>query len=234
LEAPGVNDRDVEPDPEPDPELDPEPETGWIHADVGEEFPELRLLSVQVPVTPGPSTDAIRERLRILSNRFHGARAITMRQDPIPSAYRIFYRHIGLDPDATRTPEEEAAVQRLIKGGFRPENLVDDALLLALLETGVPLWALDAERLDGPLGIRVTGAGERLGRAPDAPAMPPGRLVVADAEGPIAVLFGEVAPGHGVTNATRTVALFSIQVAGVPAIHVEEALWTCVGALGAE
>ena len=217
-----------------DEDPDPEPELGWVHSDVRDEFPELRLLSVGVPVTPGPSTDAISERLRILSNRFHGARAITMRQDPIPSAYRIFYRHIGLDPDATRTPLEEAAVQRLIKGGFRAENLVDDALLLGLLETGVPLWALDTEHLDGPLGIRVTGPEDRLGRAPEASAMPAGRLVVADAESPIAVLFGEVAQGHGVTAATRAATLFSIQVAGVPAIHVEEALWTCVSALDPE
>jgi DNA/RNA-binding domain of Phe-tRNA-synthetase-like protein len=213
---------------------DPEPELGWIHSDVREEFPELRLLSVEVPVTPGPSTEAIRERLRILSNRFHGARAITMRQDPIPSAYRIFYRHVGLDPDATRTPLEEAAVQRLMQGGFRAQNLIDDALLLGLLETAVPLWALDSERLDGPLGIRVTVPDERLGRSSDAPAMPVGRLVVADAENPIAVLFGELAPGHGVTAATRTATLFSIQVAGVPAIHVEEALWTCVSGLDSE
>jgi hypothetical protein len=35
-----------------------------------------------------------------------------------------------------------------------------------------------------------------------------------------------------VTGATRRVALFSIGVDGVPAIHVEEALWICAELLG--
>ena len=49
--------------------------------------------------------------------------------------------------------------------------------------------------------------------------------MVADDRGTVAVLFGEPVPEHAVTKDTRRVALFSIQVAGVPSIHVEEALW---------
>jgi phenylalanyl-tRNA synthetase beta subunit len=116
-------------------------------------------------------------------------------------------------------------------GGFRSENLLDDALLIALVETGVPIWALDAERVDGTLGVRVARAGERLGRAERAPAVVDGRLVVADAQTPLAVLFGELAPGHGVTADTRAMRLFSVQVAGVPSIHVEDALWQCADVL---
>jgi len=211
--------------------LDPEPELGWVDADVRSEFPELRLLWVEVAARPGPSPPAVRERLRTLSSRFHGAQAVTMRQDPLPAAYRIFYRHIGLDPDATRTPLEEAAVQRLLDGGFRSRNRLDDALLISLTETGVPIWAADAERLDGPLGIRPARPGELLGRGPQAQSLSVGRLVVADASGPVAVLFEAPAQGHGVDARTTRMALFSVQVAGVPAIHVEEALWTCVNVL---
>ena len=69
-------------------------------------------------------------------------------------------------------------------------------LLIALVDTGVPVWALDAESLDGPLGIRASREGERLGRSADAPPLPGGRLVVADASAALAVLFGELAPGH--------------------------------------
>jgi hypothetical protein len=47
------------------------------------------------------------------------------------------------------------------------------------------------------------------------------------------ILFGEVAPGHAPTAQSSRVALFSIRVDGVPAIHVEEALWICVEALNA-
>jgi hypothetical protein len=56
--------------------------------------------------------------------------------------------------------------------------------------------------------------------------MPAGRLVVADASRPVAVLFGDVATDAGVTRRTREMVLFSVAVPGVPPIHVEEALWT--------
>jgi DNA/RNA-binding domain of Phe-tRNA-synthetase-like protein len=124
-------------------------------------------------------------------------------------------------------------VQRLIRGGFRSENQLDDALLIALMETGVPIWALDDSGVEGPLGIRLATAGERLGRGEAAPGLPSGRLVVADERAPLAVLFGELAPGHGVTASTAAMTLFTLQVHGVPEIHVEEALWTCLSVLGA-
>lgn len=204
---------------------------GWVDDDVREEFPELRLVTATLDARPGPSSDGVRERMSMLSNRFRGSHAVTMRQDPIPWAYRVFYRHVGLDPDADRTPVEAAAVERLLRGAFKSENRVDDALTVALVETGVPVWALDAERVEGDLGIRVAAAGEPLGRASGALAVPQGRLVVADAEGPVAQIFSPPAPGHGVTGRTRRMTLFSIQVANVPAIHVEEALYTCVEVL---
>ena len=50
--------------------------------------------------------------------------------------------------------------------------------------------------------------------------------MVADDAGPVAVLFGDVASGHGASKTTEEVVLFAVQVAGVPAIHVEEAFWT--------
>jgi DNA/RNA-binding domain of Phe-tRNA-synthetase-like protein len=213
---------------------DLDPREGWVASAVAEEFPELAVFEVDVDALPGKSPRSVRERLAMLSNRVHGAQAIVMRQDAIPAAYRIFYRHAGLDPDATRTPVEAAAVDRLLHGGFRSHNLVDDALLIALVETGVPVWAVDDATLDGPLGIREALPGDRLGRSEDAPELQSGRLVVADAAGPVAVLFGDLAPGHGVTARTTRMRLFTVSVAGVPAIHVEEALWTCASILEPE
>jgi DNA/RNA-binding domain of Phe-tRNA-synthetase-like protein len=213
---------------------DVEPREGWVASAVAEEFPELAVFEVELDAVPGKSPRSVRDRLAMLSNRIHGAQAIVMRQDAIPAAYRIFYRHAGLDPDATRTPVEAAAVERLLRGGFKSQNLVDDALLIALVETGVPVWALDDATLDGPLGIREALPGDRLGRREDAPEPQVGRLVVADAAGPVAVLFGNLAPGHGVTARTTRMRLFTVAVAGVPAIHVEEALWTCASILEPE
>jgi DNA/RNA-binding domain of Phe-tRNA-synthetase-like protein len=198
---------------------------------VREEFPELALLWVSLEATAGRSPKGVRQRLRALSDRFRGSHAVTMRQAPIPWAYRVFYRHIGLDPDADRTPGEAAAVERLVHGAFRSENLLDDALTIALVETGVPIWALDADRVEGDLGVRLAGERERLGRDPAAPPLMPGRLVVADERSALAVLFGDLAPGHGVTRHTRRMTLVTLQVAGVPSIHVDEALHTCVEVL---
>jgi DNA/RNA-binding domain of Phe-tRNA-synthetase-like protein len=213
--------------------LGAEPRTGWIADEIRDEFPELRLVSLTVDAVPGPSSPGVKHHLKGLSDRFRGAHAVTMRQAPIPWAYRVFYRHIGLDPDAERTPVEAAALERLLRGAFKSQNLVDDALTISLVETGVPIWALDAAAVEGRLGLRTATAGERLGRAAGAPPVPPGQLVVADESSPLAVLFGELAPGHGVTPRTRRMTLFSVQVAGVPRIHVEESLFTCVDILRA-
>ena len=215
---------------------------GRVAQAVAEEFPELALHSTVVARGSGRSPREVRERLEGMSDRFFGSHAVMMRQAAIPWAYRVFFRQIGLDPDATRTPVEAAALDRLIHGRFESQNLLDDALTIALVETGVPIWALDADRViepleiraaDGgePLEIRAAGHGERLGRAPEAPDLPRGRLVVADAESPVAILFGDIAPGHGVTKHTTRMTLFSLQVAGVPAIHVEEAFWICLDVL---
>jgi len=93
------------------------------------------------------------------------------------------------------------------------------------------VWALDADAVEGPLGIRASGAGERLGRSPEAPELLPGRLVIADASLPLAVLFGELAPGHEPRGRARRLVLFALQVAGVPDLYVEEALWMSSAAL---
>ena len=209
-----------------------EPEAGWIAPSLAQEWPELRLWSLRVDdARPGPTTPGLRQRLRSMSDRYTGAKAIQLRTDPIPHAYRAFFRHIGLDPDEDRVPIEAVVLERLMHGGFRAHDRVTDAATIALVETGVPIWALDADRVDGGLGIRVAAPGERLGRDPAALAVPPGRLVVADASGPLAVLFGALAVGHGVSRHTTRIALFAVQVANVPAIHVEEALYTCVEVL---
>jgi len=201
-----------------------QPQEGWIDAGVASEFPDLRLWQLTLPL-PGPigkSSEGVRERLREMSDGFRGAQAVTMRSQPIHHAHRVFFRHIGLDPDTSRTPAEAIAVERLRAGAFKPVNQLDDALVIAIMETGVPVWALDEEGVDGDLGIRPARDAESLGDAPIAD----GRLVVGDSEQPVAVLFGDVGPVP--VKSTRALRLFSVQVAGVPSIHVEEALWTVV------
>jgi DNA/RNA-binding domain of Phe-tRNA-synthetase-like protein len=209
-----------------------EPEYGWVDAALEEELPELRLwtlLAGEPP--PRKSPPELRRRLGMLASRFRGAEAIELRRRPVPHAYRVFFRQIGLDPDENRTPAEEAAMQRLMHGGFKSHGALEDALLLAVVETGVPVWALDDATLDGPLGMRMARADDPRPRADGfADDLPAGRLVVADAAGPVAVLFGEPDGKHAVTKRTEIIRLFSLQVGGVPDVHVEEALWTAVEA----
>jgi DNA/RNA-binding domain of Phe-tRNA-synthetase-like protein len=208
-----------------------DPATGRIDPDVAAEFPELRLWTVMTAARLGPSTPGLKERLRVLSSRFSGARAVQLRADPIPHAFRVFFRHIGLDPDTERTPVEAAVVDRLFHGGFRSQGLLDDALLLAVAETGVAVWALDDATLSGDLGIRPARDGERLGQSEYAHDLVPGRLVVADAARPVAALFGATAPEHVPGKETETLRLYSVQPPGVPTIHVDEAFWLVAEAL---
>jgi DNA/RNA-binding domain of Phe-tRNA-synthetase-like protein len=175
----------------------------------------------------------VRERLRWLSDRFTGPKAVVMRQQPIPHAYRVFFRHVGLDPDEHRTPIENIALERMQAGHFRSRNIVDDALLIATLETSVPVYAFAAERLDGDLGIRVSHPGESLGN-PGGRPLPRGQLVIADRERSLAVLFSDVAEGHGVHPTTGEAVLAGVQVKGVPDVSVEEALWTAADVLHAD
>ena len=207
-------------------ELDLRAAPGFVEAGIRAEFPALRIDWVTVRAPRGASPPGVRRRLKELSSRYRGATVVGMRAQPIPHAYRAFFHQVGLDPDVTRIPIEEVAVTRLMHGGFRSTNIVDDALLISLVETGVPVWALDADRVhQAGLGIRTSVAGDCLGSSETGDHLAPGRLVVADARYVHALLFGPVAPGHGVAPQTERIVLFSVGVDGVPAIHIEEALW---------
>ncbi len=213
-----------------------EPIRGWCEREVQRELPGLGLMFTDVEVhfdgsLTGASTPAVITRLRELSNRWRGARAVNVRQEHVPAAYRVLFRHIGLDPDVTRTPIEAAVLERMLDGGFLSEGLLPDILTIALIDTAVPVWALDADTLNGPLGIRLSRAAERLGGGSDGPSLGGGLLVVADADNALAILFDEPAPHHAPTSATRRLSLYAVQVAGVPALHVEETLWSCRSAL---
>jgi hypothetical protein len=213
-----------------------QPMRGWCEREVQQELPGLGLMSAIVEVKlgrslTGASSPAVLQRLRELSNRWRGARAVNVRQEPVPAAYRVFFRHIGLDPDVTRTPIEAAVLERMLDGGFLSEGLLADILTIALIDTAVPVWALDSDTVNGPLGIRLSRAEERLGRGANGLSLGSGRLVVADADSPLAIIFGEPAPGHEPTAGSRELVLFAVQVAGVPALHVEETLWACRSAL---
>ena len=203
------------------------PAPGFVDPELHAEFPGLRLDWLTHRVPPRSEPARLQRRLADLSNRYRGANVVAMRTQPIPHAYRSFFRQVGLDPDATRIPSEEAAVERLLHGGFRSEGLIDDALLIAVVETGVPVWALDAER--------STRAGWGSGRA-----SPGDRLGTDGVRAATCRRGGWWSPTR--TASTRCCSarsrrgtasgrgrggrpLFAVGVDGVPSIHIEEALW---------
>jgi DNA/RNA-binding domain of Phe-tRNA-synthetase-like protein len=205
-------------------------ETGWVDADLEVEFPELRLRWIPYEGGSGPTPPEIKERLRKLSDRYTGGKAVHLRQEPIPWAYRVFFRQVGIDPDDHRTPAEQAALDRMKHGSFRSRNLLDDALVIATVETGVPVMALDADKVTPPLGLRLSQEGERLGGEEGRP-LSVRQIVLADPDRSVAVLFGDIAEERGVDPATERMLLCSVQVKGVPEISVEEALWTATEVL---
>jgi DNA/RNA-binding domain of Phe-tRNA-synthetase-like protein len=183
---------------------------GRVSPALAAEHPGLGLAWTEVVATPGPTPREIAARLATLANRIGGAQALALRGRDVPHAHRVFFRHIGLDPDVVRTPAEAVVLRRLEEGGLRPRGLVEDALTVAVLETGVGLLAFDADELDGELGLRE-----------DA-----GTLVIADAAGPLCLLFGKPSGRAAVSRATRRIALVAVAVPNVPDLYVEEALWT--------
>jgi DNA/RNA-binding domain of Phe-tRNA-synthetase-like protein len=196
---------------------------GWIEGELAEEFPQLGLVHAPLAARPGRSPREVKERLRRLANRYTGGHVIHMRQDAVPWAYRVFARQVGIDPDTDRTPVEAIALERLRHGGFRSRNLVDDALTIAIAETGVPVMALDADKVEGELGLRLSRPAERLA---GVRLLSDRQIVMADDRQPVALVLGAVSHAAGVTPETERMILCGLRVKGVPPIAVEEALWT--------
>jgi hypothetical protein len=193
-----------------------EPRPGVVSAELAAELPGLGLWWLTARGTPGPVGEALDRRLRALSDRMRGIDAVTLRTRPVVRAYRTFARQVGLDPDRDRIPAERAALARLMHGGLAVRDRVEAACLVAVLETGVGVWALDADLI-----------------APGGPELrlDDGRLAVADAARVHAPLLGDPWPASAPGPGTRTILLFAVEVPGVPMVHLQEALWQAQEAL---
>lgn len=89
----------------------------------------------------------------------------------------------GLDPTAT-TPRH--IVDRLTRAGMRSVNLAVDVTNYVMLESGQPLHAYDAGRVQGPIVVRMAEQGERLRTLDDVDReLDPDDLVIADDSGAI-------------------------------------------------
>lgn len=211
---------------------DPVLERGWVAPELADGFPELGLSYVTIAARSGRTPEPVRRRMRELASRITGGHVVHMRQDRVPWAYRVFWRQVGIDPDTDRTPVEQIALERLKWGGLRTRDFVDDAITIATLETAVPVLAFDAGLVGSHIGLRLARDHEPLGGS--GPALAAEQIVVADEHRALALLSGQVADERRVTRVTERVTIAALQVKGVPAISVEEALWTVADTLSSE
>src|SRR4051794_6427322 len=193
--------------------------------DLRADFPELALWFTEVDATPADSPLPVRRRMDAAGDRVTGAEAIGTRSESTPWAYRVFARRLGIDPDeAERAVEAAALQQRTPIANDATGALPDDAQLIAVAETGVPVLAFDADKLDGELWLRRAEPGDRVGDR----AIEPGRPVLADRTRVVGVPFGPHAPHAAVGRQTKRMTFVALQVKGVPDVGIEEALWTVV------
>jgi hypothetical protein len=183
-----------------------------VAPEVAAELPGLGLRWLPTTCASGSTPPGLRARLADLSDRRRGLDAVALRTRPLPRAYRAFFRQIGLDPDLERIPAERAALERLMHGAYPSRGRVADACLLAVVETAVGVWALDAAAVgpEGPAIVLDDGGG----------------LVVAGRDARLARLFEDPPAPR-----TRSLVLYAIAVPGVPEIHLHEALWLAGDAL---
>ena len=91
----------------------------------------------------------------------------------------------GLDPAATSPAWLQ---RRLVLAGMRPISLAVDVTNHVMLELGQPLHAFDLDALEGEVGVRRAGPGERLTTLDGQDrALDPDDLLITDARGPIAL-----------------------------------------------
>ena len=180
---------------------------GAVEPAISAELPGIGIAFCSLALSGDPlrrSPPELRARLRALSDRHRGAQAIVLRSRPIPHAYRVLFRHLGLEPDVRRIPVEELIIGRLLAGTFESHGLLWDALATATIETEVGVWALE-------------------GKHEPRLAQDGGGIVVASDHGRVAELFA--LPDAPVTRAARALTLYAILAPGVPHIAVDEALW---------
>ena len=210
---------------------DPELEQGWVDAELAEEFPDLASVDARA-WTRGSGRSAATScasACACMASRITGGHVIHMRQDPVPWAYRVFWRQVGIDPDTDRTPVEQIALDRLqARAACEPE----------------PAGRRDHDRHAGDrrardrvrrraggrgeLGLRAHRRRRAAGRIGPPAVEPPDRdrRRATTRWRSLVRRGGRGARRHA--DRPRAWCSRSIQVKGVPLISVEEALWTVV------
>ena len=210
-------------------------EEGWIVTAVADEFPDLRLRWIEVdggrrPAQPrrrcatgcGTTVRPLQRRAGDRDARPPGpARLPRLLPPHRPRPRRDAHAGRGGRDGPPHGGRLHLARPALGRAAARPRR-----------DRRAGLGGRRTTSLDGPLGIRQARGGERLGAGQYANDLLPGTARgrgCRDA-GRRAVRRHRRAE-YLPTPATKRVRVFTVQVEGVPELHVEEALWSCAEAL---
>ncbi len=201
-----------------------------MSGELAAEFPGLHADWLSCQCSDHSCDPGVGERLALLASRFNGRQALELRQQQVPAAYRSFFRQVGLDPDQQPTPIEQAVLGRLLSGGNLPQDRISDGLLLALLETSVPVVAFEASAVAPPIIIRGAEHGELVKDV----ELEPGALILADGQRPLCQLFSAPEPPLAAAAKSESLLLVAVVVPGVSEIASDEALTIAATAISGD
>jgi len=206
-----------------------------FHKDIPAAFPGLCVVEGTIRSIDNtgeiPRFDALREEIVIRIRSRYTLEQV--KDDPLFRAYRDFFWRVGVDPTKTR-PASEALVRRILSGKDLPLiNPVVNMYNLASAETGIPIAAFDADRLEGDLTMRFAREGEEfLGIGMPKPILlRQNQVVIDDGRSVIAVYPYRDSDATKVTRETKNVHLVTCGVPGVSPEKVIGAYRLCSGYL---
>ncbi|MFO7582150.1 phenylalanine--tRNA ligase subunit beta [Guyparkeria sp.] len=107
-----------------------------------------------------------------------------------------------------RSATDPVIAERLRRAGVNTVEPIVDILNYVMLETGQPMHAFDAEKIDGDIRVRWATQGETMAALNDQElTLDDDCLVVADQQGPIALAGIIGSAGSGVTGETHRIVL---------------------------
>jgi DNA/RNA-binding domain of Phe-tRNA-synthetase-like protein len=199
---------------------------GWCDEELRDDFPGIGVVALDCAVGNG-APERVARRMGVVSQRIDGRNAASMQLDAIPAAYRRLARQLGLDPDVDGTPLAALLRERIRWGRLPSVGVVRDACTCAMLETGVPVFALPLDEVTGDLGLTVAREGEVLPGHAGSP-LGAGAVVISDLSRPLALAMLPPA----LEPAPRAdVLLYALRAPGVADLELEEALWLAAGLL---
>jgi len=185
---------------------------GAVSPEVESEFPGIGVRFCFVAGGPSKTPAGLSQELDLAADRITGAQAVRVAAEPVAALYRALRAQLGMDPSVGEGTAEDVIRRRLLEGGFRPSGIPADAITLATLETGIPLWAF---------GVSKALSGPRISLWSDPST---GVVELRSDDLRMATLFGEPHPEFEVTRKSEQMCLVALVAPGVVPEIVELAL----------